>query len=74
MNSSNLKPARKGERICQSICAYCSRWCRHWFELLASAPAGQYPLYMRWPGERPPPPPGSGPHRDARADDWELAA
>ena len=74
MNSSNLTLARKGERICQSIGAHCSRWCRHGLDLLASAPAGQYPLYTRWPGEKPPPPPGSGPHRDARTDDWELAA
>jgi hypothetical protein len=34
---------------------------------------GEYPLYMRLPGEKPPAP-GYGPRRDTQAEGWELAA
>ena len=74
MNYFDLKFAGKGRHVCRSIYAHCSRWGRRWLELWASAPIDEVGLYMRWPGERPPPPPGSGPHREVRRDEWELAA
>ncbi len=74
MKSSNLKPAKRSKNCFRSICANCAQWGRRWLELWASAAGKESGLYMRWPGERPPPPPGSGPHRDARREDWQLAA
>ena len=63
--------ARTGQYLCRSVSSHCSRWCHHWLELLDSASADG--LNIRRPGERMPPP-GSGPYRETRADDWELAA
>jgi hypothetical protein len=74
MKISTQMLARKSTHICRSIGANCARWGRRWAKLWASFPIDEYGLYMRLPGERPPPPPGSGPHRDIRRDEWELAA
>ena len=73
MNSSNLNSAGRARtsavrsvRAAPGGAVTCSS---SW----AQRPVDEYPLYMRRPGERPPPPPGSGPHREARADDWQLS-
>jgi len=71
-----MKLARKTERVRCSIWEPCARWGRLWLEYLPSVPVDGYDFYMRWPGERMPPPPSSGPHWDVQEEeeDWELAA
>lgn len=74
MNSANvIKLARKTKRVRRFIWEPCARWGRLWLEYLPSVPVDGYDFYMRWPGERMPPP-SSGPYRDVQEEDWELAA
>jgi hypothetical protein len=73
VNLTNLKPAGKGGPIRRSLRRYLSRCVRLWLTLLTAVDGQE--CYMRWPGERMPPPrQDPGPGRDVRSDDWELAA
>jgi hypothetical protein len=74
MNPVTSDAAANSGRICHAIGARCSRWARGWLEVWASGLPDEFGLYVRWPGERPPPPPESGPHREVWRDEWELAA
>jgi hypothetical protein len=74
MNPVTSNAAANSGRICHAIGARCSRWARRWLEVWASGLPDEFGLYARWPGERPPPPPESGPHREVWRDEWELAA
>jgi hypothetical protein len=69
VNLSNLT-MRRGLR------ALGRRWAGYLLKLWDDAAANGPECYMRWPGERmpPPEPPRGGPRRDRRPDDWELAA
>jgi hypothetical protein len=71
-----MKLTRKTNPIRQSIWEPCARWGRRWLEYLPSVPVDGYELYMKWPGERMPPPSprSAGPHWDIQEEDWELAA
>jgi hypothetical protein len=68
-----MKFARKSKRARRSIWEPCAQWGRRWLEHLPSVPPG-YDLYVKWPGERTPPPPSPGPRWDGQVEDWELAA
>ncbi len=73
-----MRLVSKSKRARRCVWEACARWGRRWFEYLPSVPVDGYEIYMRWPGERvPPPPPSSGPpgpHWPGGRSDWELAA
>lgn len=74
MNSSNvMRLVRKINRARRSSWEACARFGRRWFEYLPSVPMDGYEIYLRWPGERVPPP-SSGPDWREGQSDWELAA
>ena len=75
MNSTNVtKLARKTSHVRRFIWEPCARWGRLSFEYLPSVPVDGYDFYVKWPGEKMPPPHRSGPHWDLQDEDWELAA
>jgi hypothetical protein len=72
VNLTNLKLAGKGEPVSRSLRACRSRLTGLWLRLLEAVDGQE--CYMRWPGERMPPPrQHPGPRWDTRSD-WELAA
>jgi hypothetical protein len=74
VNFNDLNHDMKSEHTRHSVWERFSWWARHTLKRL-ELPAGDgNEIYMRWPGERVPTMPASGPQWPMRQDDWVLAA